>query len=87
MSDENGTQPQLDWKHAISSNIGFFRDQAQALDGAYNPSQVASGALMTVLIMNHNMLMSQVAIIHQRLEKIEQLLSAHSGEPGPPHRD
>jgi hypothetical protein len=87
MSDENGSVPTLNWKQAISSNIHFFRDQAKELDDLYNPSQVASGALMTVLIMNHNMAMTQVAILHQRLEKIEQLLSAHSGEPGPPHRD
>jgi len=87
MSEENGDQPQVNWKGAIASNIGFFRDQAKALDDVYNPSQVASGALMTVLIMNHNMLMAQVAVLHQRLEKIEQHLSTHSGEPGPPHRD
>jgi hypothetical protein len=87
MSDENGAVPTMNWKDAIASNIHFFRDQVKQLDDVYNPSQVASGALMTVMIMNHNMVMAQIAIIHGRLERIEQLLSAPSGESGPPHRD
>lgn len=74
MSNENGTVPGINWKDAIATNIEFYREQSRLLDNTYNPSQVASGALMTILIMNHNLLMSQIAIIHQRLERIEKAL-------------
>jgi hypothetical protein len=72
--EQNGETPQLNWKDSIAQNIAFFRDQARQLEDIYNPSQVASGAIMTVMIMNHNMVMGQIALIQQRLDKIEKSL-------------
>lgn len=74
----NGAQPVLNWKDSIQTNIHFFREQSKLLEDAYNPSQIASGALMTVVIMNHNLLMGQVGVIHQRLDRIEKLLTMFS---------
>lgn len=73
----NGEQPEpqaLNWKDSIATNIQFFREQSRLLDDVYNPSQVANGALMTVLIMNHNMAMNQITFLHNRLDRIEKLI-------------
>jgi hypothetical protein len=75
MSEENGTVPNLNWKGSIATNIEFFREQNRLLNNLYNPSQVASGAIMTVLIMNHNLAMQQLAAINYRLEQIEAHLT------------
>lgn len=87
MSSSNSDQPNpagLNWKDSIATNIQFFREQGKLLDDAYNPGQVASGALMTVLIMNHNMAMNQITFLHQRLAQIEALLQGMTSGPEPP---
>lgn len=87
MSTDGQQPPGINWKDSIAVNIQFFREQGKLLDDIYNPGQIASGALMTVMIMNHNMLMSHVAAMHQRLANIEQMLGTPpSSEPDIPHR-
>lgn len=73
--DGNSQQPELNWKDSIAANITFFRDQSKLLGELYNPSQVASGALMTILIMNHNMITSRLELLDRRLELLEKLIN------------
>lgn len=87
MSSNNEDQPvsnAFNWKDSIATNIQFFREQGKLLDDAYNPGQVASGALMTVIIMNHNVTMNQITFLHQRLDRIENLIRGAASGPEPP---
>ena len=69
----------LNWKDSIATNIQFFREQSALLENAYNPSQIASGALMTVIIMNHNMTMVQLSQIRQELINLRKEISDQTG--------